>query len=236
MRALRIFGRIAVRLGLLALLCWGGWWLVADPRSPLPTQWRPLDPLHLGAPATGLIRLKVARALSTPERCRAALATGAGFDVLPALEAGPQCGIANRVEVASVGEARLDPVETACATALRLALWERHAVQPAARDILGQPVARLRHQGSYNCRAIRGGTRPSAHATGRAIDIRGVVLADGTRLELLGNWDAQTQEGRFWRALHRSACRWFVTVLGPDFDANHADHLHLQSIGWGTCR
>ena len=45
-------------------------------------------------------------------------------------------------------------VETSCATALRLAMWEHHAVQPAAREVLGRQAAIFRQIGSYNCRPI----------------------------------------------------------------------------------
>lgn len=50
------------------------------------------------------------------------------------------CGIEGRIRLRSVGRATLDPIETSCATALRLAMWEHHGIQPAAREILGSDV------------------------------------------------------------------------------------------------
>jgi hypothetical protein len=37
-------------------------------------------------------------------------------------------------------------------------------------------------------------------------------------------------------AVRDSACVWFKTALGPEFNDLHKDHFHLQSRGFGTCR
>jgi hypothetical protein len=219
----------------LALLGWGGAWLLTAPDTPLAPEWNPTLPLDLARPASPFTGFKLRRAARAEASCLAALGTFAGFQPLPPFDAGGGCGIGDRVRLASVGAAALAPVETSCRTALRLAAWQRHVV-PEAAEALGAPVAGLLHQGSYNCRPIRGGGALSSHARAGAIDIRGVVLADGRRLVLLGNWEGDGPEARFWRALRDGGCDWFGTVLGPEFDANHADHLHLQWDGRGTCR
>ncbi|MEM7642944.1 MAG: extensin family protein [Pseudomonadota bacterium] len=227
--------RIVVRLGLLGALVWGGWWLLMDPRTPLPQGWHPLRDLDVAAEPGGLTGLQLRRALSSDETCLAALQTGAVFQSQPALTAEGGCGIDPRVELTAVAGVSMSPMETTCAAALRLALWTEHGVKPATEG-LGADIVSMRHQGSYNCRPIRGGTRLSTHATGEAVDVAGVTLSDGRRLELLDGWDDPGAVGVFWRELHGSACRWFVTVLGPDFNALHADHFHMQSVGWGSCR
>lgn len=233
-RVLRILGRVLVRLSMLAALVWGGWWLLTDPQSPLPPAWHPMTPLDVQADRSWLTGIKLRQAVSSEERCLAALATGATFTPLPPLEEGA-CGIDPRVRLTGVDAVDIAPVETTCAVALRTAMWERHALRPAAED-LGSAIARLHHQGSYNCRAIRNGTRPSTHSTAEAIDIRGVTLVDGRRLDLIDGWDAPAPVGTFWRSARDGACRWFVTVLGPEFNDLHRDHFHLQSRGWGLCR
>ena len=63
--------------------------------------------------------------------------------------------IAGRGLLSGLTTARIEAVETSCTTTLRLALWEHHVVQPAAREILGTDVRALRHVGSYNCRRMR---------------------------------------------------------------------------------
>jgi hypothetical protein len=35
-------------------------------------------------------------------------------------------------------------------------------------------------------------------------------------------------EGRFWRRIHRGACADFSTVLGPEANEAHRNHLHLD--------
>jgi hypothetical protein len=123
--------------------------------------------------------------------------------------------------------------------ALRLWFWERE-VQDAARAVLGSPVARIEHLSSYACRPMRTasgpGTRMSLHATASAIDIAGFLLADGRRISLRGDWQAGTPEAGFLRVAHRAACRWFTGVLGPDYNALHADHVHLETGRWPFCR
>ncbi|SFJ76041.1 extensin family protein [Jannaschia pohangensis] len=234
-RLSRILGRITVRLSILALLLWGGWWALMDPDSPLPPGWNPLEPLDVAAPETWLTGMKLRKALGSDATCLAALDTGAAYSRMEPLEAGA-CSVGNRVMLSSVGGAAIDPVETSCAIALRSAMWERHALRDAAAD-LGAPVARILHQGSYNCRPIRGSSaRLSTHATAEAWDVRGVVLADGRQLSLLDGWDGSGAEAAFWRAARDGACTWFATVLGPDYNDLHADHFHLQSRGWGLCR
>jgi hypothetical protein len=120
-------------------------------------------------------------------------------------------------------------------------LWLRQGVQPAARELLGSPVARLEHFGTYSCRRLYGrGEGPwSEHATGNAIDIGGFVLEDGRRLTLLGDWQGDDQEAAFLRRVRDEACSVFGTVLSPDYNAAHADHLHLdqEARGFGgVCR
>ena len=240
-RALRAAGFLfALALALVAV---AGAGLIFLPATPLPEAWNPARPLRLEDPVTPVTGFKLWRASRDGAMCRAALA-GAGAalvaEPLPDLEDGAECGISPRVRLSQVGDAALRPVETSCAVALRLALWERHGLQPAARAAFGAGVADIRHMSSYNCRTIRTGSGPSRrmslHATAEAIDISGVMLADGRRIDLATGWNGPADQAVFLRAVRDSACQWFATTLGPDFNALHADHFHLQSRGWGRCR
>ena len=81
----------------------------------------------------------------------------------------------------------------------------------------------------------------SALATANAIDISGFVLADGRRITVAGNWnDKSPQVRRFFQTIHASACKRFGTTLGPDYNAAHRDHFHLEATlrsgGRGFCR
>lgn len=222
----------ALFVGLAALV-------LLHPRTPLSPEWNPLEPVNLSQPRTLLTPWKMGRA-TEGNACFAALRSGSvAFTVLPDFESSEVCHIRDRVRIEGIGSVAIDPVETKCATALRLAFWVEHGLQPAADDILGSSMTQLHHLSSYNCRQIRtvagASGRMSTHATAEAIDITGVSLADGRRITLINDW-GQGAAGDFLRAARDSACTWFVTTLGPDFNRLHADHFHLQSRGWGLCR
>lgn len=221
----------------------GGLVAVFHPDTPLPREWNPTAPLSVADPVTPVTMWKLRAAMRNPARCVAALQTGAAATLRPPREDTVNCHIQTRVGISQVGgmTALSPPLsETSCAAALRLAMWERHGVQPAARAILGAEVSTVHQVGSYNCRPIRttGGTtnRWSTHATADAIDITGFDLSNGQSIRLISDWDGTATEARFLRAVHDSACTWFATTLGPDYNSLHADHFHLQSRGWGTCR
>lgn len=84
--------------------------------------------------------------------------------------------------------------------------------------------------GSFACRNVAGTSRRSAHASADAIDIGGFVLADGRCISVQDGWSGSAQEREFLRIVQRSACRRFNTVLGPDYNADHHDHFHVEGV------
>ncbi len=197
--------------------------------------------LTVKARVTPVTRYQLNRALADEAQCRAALSdAGVAFEPMEDLVVDQNCGIAGRGALSQLTSAKVAAVETRCTTALRLAMWEHHVVQPAAQEILGTTVRSLRHLGSYNCRRMRTAQGEnsgwSSHATADSIDIIGVTLADGRVLNLLDDWTEPSPEADFLRQIGRGACDWFRVVLGPDFNRLHADHFHLQGPGWGYCR
>jgi hypothetical protein len=169
-------------------------------------------------------------------------ASGARFDPLPDTYAAPGCNKLGTVQLmalagdrAPLSVSNLGPVR--CGTAKAFNDWARFGVDRAAREILGSPVARIETFGSYACRNVAGTERRSAHARAEAIDVSGFVLADGRRIVLKRDWDggdAATRE--FLRVVHKSACKRFGTVLGPEYNAAHEDHFHLEGTGATFCR
>ena len=60
------------------------------------------------------------------------------------------------------------------------------------------------------------------------------VLADGRRITVLNGWNSpDPAEREFLRTVHQSACRRFGTTLGPDFNAAHRNHLHVDLMNNG---
>ena len=90
--------------------------------------------------------------------------------------------------------------------------------------------------GSYSCRNVAGTARRSAHSRAEAIDIGAFVLADGRRITVKSGWNAGRDEQEFLRTVHRSACKRFGTVLGPDYNSAHEDHFHLEHGNGSFCR
>ena len=212
--------------------------VVTHPNTPLPDAWNPTKPLLVSDPRTPLTRFKARIAQGSIEKCIAAL-DQSELSSMPPLEESSECGVRDRVRLERAGGMSMAPVETTCAVALRLALWERHDLQEAAKRLLGAQVDRLEHLSSYSCRRIRTsggeGDRMSTHASARAIDVTGFRLSDGREVQLLEDWGRRDNVDTFLRAAQASACDWFGGVLGPDFNALHADHFHMQLHG-GFCR
>ncbi|MDO6734902.1 extensin family protein [Octadecabacter sp. 1_MG-2023] len=210
------------------------------PDTPLPDEWNPRAPLSVADPVSPLTTWKLRSAIEDPTQCVAILLDAAQAASIDPIEESADCHVRNRVNLTRVGEAGINEIATSCAIALRTAMWERHGLQPAARDILDSEVTTIRQIGSYNCRPIRttqgSSTRWSTHATAEAIDITGFDFSDGRRIRLIDDWGDGTEEADFLRAVRDSACTWFATTLGPDYNALHADHFHLQSRGRGLCR
>lgn len=117
-----------------------------------------------------------------------------------------------------------------CPLAASFTAWAKHAVAPAAKAYLDSEVVRVETMGTYNCRNVNGGRsgRLSEHAFGNAIDVSAFILKNGRRISVLSGWAGKADERAFLRRLHESACKRFGTVLGPDYNAAHANHFHFD--------
>ena len=143
----------------------------------------------------------------------------------------PGCGVFDPVRVASISGVRLSaPITVDCRTARAVADWLTGVAQPAARETLKSGIASVSVMGSYSCRTRnnRPGERLSEHSVGRAVDIGGVRLVDGRQISVRDHWDMGAP-GAFLRRAWKGACGRFTTVIGPDGDRHHQDHLHLDT-------
>jgi hypothetical protein len=115
-------------------------------------------------------------------------------------------------------------------------MWERHVVIPAAEKFLGSPVVEIKAFGSFQCRNISGLNRLSEHAFAKAADISGFRLADGREITVLTDFHSAGAKGDFLREIHDRACGIFDVTLGPNYNEEHANHLHLDVGGDHACR
>jgi hypothetical protein len=114
-------------------------------------------------------------------------------------------------------------------------------VRPAAQLYLGADVAQVETFGTYACRNIVGNPgmagKRSEHAHANAVDISAFVLTDGRRISVEKDWTGGGSGRQFLHRVHESACKRFRTVLSPDYNAAHYNHLHFDMGGkGGYCR
>jgi hypothetical protein len=214
-------------------------------RHPQDLPWTELD---LRDPVGRFTAAKLAALGSSPAQCRSLLsAAGSPDRAAPPRTVGTECGYQDgvRLGAGSGRQARFAPagLVTSCPVASALLLWDERVLQPAASRHFGSSVTAIQHAGSYSCRRIYGGASGpwSEHATADAVDILGFRLADGRTVSVLRDWDGSADEAAFLRDVRDGACRLFTTVLSPDYNAAHRDHLHLDTAdrgaaGWRACR
>ncbi len=205
----------------------------------IPDRWNPWAPLVIAETPNFLTRYKLARLSQNADLCRSVLSQARiRYTPLPDRETGPGCGFTNAVRVEATSASIGEPFALSCRSAVSLAMWEHHVLQPAADAHFSQRVARLQHFGSYACRNVYGreDARRSQHATADALDLAGFVLGNGRRISVQNDWPDQSNEARFLRDIHRGACGYFDTVLGPDYNDAHRDHLHFDRGSFRVCR
>ena len=244
------FDRVAIILLVLAAAFLSGrGWLADNPEHD------PLAPLDLRLSRGWATAAKLAALQNDVTECRAVLERSEiAFTALPPTGE----GACRRDDRLMLDDGPLTPggAQMTCPVAAALAMWAEHDLQPLAEAELGSQIERIEHVGTYSCRQIGGGNAGnwSEHATGNAVDIAAFVLADGRRVSVLNDWGHNKNPGeiaqpiqdgsadggpqpatrtaaakaRFLDRARDTACTNFGTVLSPDYNAAHADHLHLD--------
>lgn len=223
--------RLAVLLALaITAGCVGG--PGPAPRSRVAARPQPARPQPAPLPSSETFR-----------QCKARLDLAqVRFETLPNEQRGGGCAIIDAVRLLDFGTPTANLGAMTCELADKFAAWARYAVRPAARLYLGSEVVRIETFGTYSCRDMRGagGTiagRLSEHAIANAVDVSAFVLADGRRVSVVDDWRADGPTSQFLHVLHDSACKRFRTVLSPDYNSAHRDHLHFDMGGKGRyCR
>lgn len=209
----------------LALLAVAG--CMKSERRTLPPPARMSTPAPLDRNATTL-------------QCHADLRSdGVGFRPLPDRVFGGGCTAIGAVQLLEIGTPVSYLGAMTCPVARQFARWTREAVQPAARQWLGSSVVRIESMGTYSCRSLNGqpGQKMSEHGRANAVDIGAFVLANGRRITVLDGWSGSDASVRgFLREIHQAGCRRFQVGLGPDANAFHRDHIHLDMGRGPYCR
>ena len=164
----------------------------------------------------------------------------ARYSLVPDDDYGGGCSTIHSIALTGIGVPVTNIKAVQCPLARAFAYWVRGPVAQAARDQFGSGIVRIETMGAYSCRNVIGrpqaaGTR-SEHATGNALDVSGFVLANGRRVTVEAGWNGLDDERQFLRTVRASACKSFQTVLSPDYNAAHYNHLHFDMGKGPYCR
>ena len=204
----------------------------------LPSQHNPFRPPDLTEPIGLATYGKLTDLKYNETLCRQKLSdAGVEYTVLGVDGAEVRCPLDETLSLQrSLTPYSAAPLRMTCHQMAALHIWERHVLRPQAEKIFGSPLRQIRTYGSFSCRNIAGTRTRSQHSYANAIDIAGFVLEDGTEISVLQHWRERSDKGKYLNRVHKKACRLFSTTLGPDYNAAHADHFHLDMGSVETCR
>ncbi|MEQ1770466.1 MAG: extensin family protein [Devosia sp.] len=166
--------------------------------------------------------------------CPAVISGDAVAKVLPPISEG-QCGLQTPLSLEAVSANGRTvplnaPVTTDCGMATALPEWiEDVDSYVAARD--NTRIASVIVGTNYACRNVDNAKTGnlSFHAFGDALDVVGFTLEDGRTVTVEQGWGGTEEQGtRIVRYAHEAACSLFTTTLGPEANALHHDHLHID--------
>ncbi|MFY1667003.1 extensin family protein [Pseudomonas sp. Pseu.R1] len=216
----------------VAISVWRGW-------LPIPDRWNPWVPLDLRDQPNLLTSFKLWRLQRNPTLCDHVLQTSSlRYSRQTDSSADAKCPLTNTLRIQGGDVALSSSFLSSCPLAVAYALFDIHELQPAAQAVFGQNVTQVDHLGSFACRNVynRSVGRLSQHASANALDIAGFRLADGKRISVLRDWNDGSDKGKFLALVRDGACRQFNTVLGPDYNAAHRNHFHVDMGRWRVCR
>ena len=156
------------------------------------------------------------------------------YSALPDRDFGGGCIVSGAVQLLDMGVPVSGLKSMRCPLARNFTAWVRNAVAPAAHQILGSDLVKIESLGTYACRGVIGRGQQAArnmseHGLGNAVDVAAFILADGRKVTVEAGWNSSDPATReFLQVIRRSACKRFQTVLSPDYNAAHHNHLHLD--------
>lgn len=144
-----------------------------------------------------------------------------------------ECGAIHPFEMSAAGFGRVQMHPAAvirCPMVPAVERWMQQVVEPAAMRHFRVPLVEIKVAASYSCRPINhiNGARLSEHGLANAIDVSEFVFADGRRVNVKNGWRGAPVESAFLHDVHQGSCQVFTTVLGPNADGYHQDHIHMD--------
>jgi hypothetical protein len=196
----------------------------AESKAP-PAQ--PEKPAEQAAPA-----VPAAPEPPKPSACRLALTDEIAIaPSVPDISGPGGCGGTDLVRLEAIvlpnkHKVQVTPAATLrCTMASAIADWVRTDVAALAAQQSSEPAV-LDNFDSYECRGFNRipGAHLSEHGRANALDVRSIKLVNGTSIGLTDR--SVPREVR--ESMLHAVCTRFTTVLGPDSDWYHEDHIHLD--------
>ena len=204
-----------------------------DPTGPVTDSDGPL-PSGITVPAEPVVEEPAAPPRDYQVACPAVLNGDVTATALPPIHediCGLQSPLSLEAVMANGRSVPLNaPVTTDCGMATALPGW----IADVDRWLMATEDTRIETVNigtHYSCRNVNNGKSGnlSFHAFGDALDVIGFTLEDGRTISVDTAWPGTTEQGsRIIRFAHDSACTHFTTVLGPEANELHRDHLHLD--------
>jgi hypothetical protein len=117
-----------------------------------------------------------------------------------------------------------------CAFASQFMNFIRDHAQPIFTTKTNSKIAKLYTGPGFVCRGRNGdiSAKLSEHASGNAVDIERIQLADGRVVLVKDAISTATTDYDVMTTIRHAACTYFTTVLGPGANAAHASHFHFD--------
>ena len=167
---------------------------------------------------------------------------GVTYRDLAPINEGGACRVDHPVQVTRLsGGIEMKPAATlTCAMAEAFAGWTKNELASAARWKYLSGVKTIHQGSSYSCRNVRGTGTASEHSRGNALDVARIELKNGRDIDVRKPGWFAFRERSLLKNVRKGGCDYFTTVLGPGYDADHADHFHFdireRRNGYVACR
>ncbi|WAT02821.1 extensin family protein [Rouxiella chamberiensis] len=211
-------------------------------QSQLPPQYNPFTPLSVSDPPGLITQYKLKRLSKNPAACLAVLERAKADGLLNFQSVGNtrgQCPLTDAVRVQNFGKVSLSSSFLAsCPLAVSTTMFVAQAAAPVAERVMNQRLIRIDHLGSFACRNVyhRAEGRISEHATADALDVSGFRMTGGENVTVAGGWKREDKTSTFLHDVFSEGCPFFGNIIGPDYNAAHANHFHLGMRWFGFCR
>jgi hypothetical protein len=167
---------------------------------------------------------------------------GVAYQDLAPIDDGGSCQVDYPVKVSGLsGGIHMKPAATlSCQMALTFAQWTKHELAPTARTRFFSGIKTIHQGSSYSCRNIAGTGTASEHSKGNALDVMRIELNSGRDIDVRRPGFFAFRQKNLLNNVRQGGCEYFNTVLGPGYNADHADHFHFdikeRRNGYVACR